>query len=315
MMKQRIINIAMTPVGWMLHGLALMPWAVLYAHATALYVFIYHVARYRRKIVRKNLAECFPEKDEAQRKVIEKQFYRHFADYFVETIKLLHVSDSDMKERMVFRNAEIIDRALDNGQSIVLYAAHYGNWEWVTSVTLWFNSERQQRNVQGQVYQRIENEWFNRFFLKLRTRFNTRCFEKREIIREMLRDEREGRHSAIGFISDQHPWVNDEGHVIEFLNHPTAMITGAEAIARKIDARAAFFDVQKLSRGHYECTLVPISDHCAQEPKGRVTDIYARLLEQRIKQQPAFWLWTHNRWKRPVTLNDQQNPTSTQQQE
>ena len=284
-----------------------MPWWVLYLHADVLYFFVYHLIGYRKKVVRNNLAECFPEKDEHELKAIEKKFYRHFADYFVETIKLLHISDEDMRRRMVFHNAHIIDEAFDNNQSIVLYAAHYGNWEWVTSVTLWFNSERHKDDVQGQVYQPLENEWFDRFFLKLRQRFNTVCISKKAILREMISREREGRHLGIGFIADQHPWTNDEGHVLDFLNHPTAFITGAEAIGRKLHCRAAYFDVRKLKRGHYECTLVPLSDDIATEPHGSTTTRYARLLEQRIEEEPAYWLWTHKRWKRPVTFPDGYN--------
>ena len=290
------------PIGWALHLLALMPWWVLYLHADIFYFFVYHLIGYRKKVVRRNLAECFPEKDDHERKVIEKEFYHHLTDYFVETIKLLHISDNEMRKRMVFQNAHVIDEAFDNGQSIVLYAAHYGNWEWVTSVTLWFDSKKHKDDVQGQVYQPLENEWFDRFFLKLRQRFNTVCISKKAILREMITHEREGRHLGIGFIADQHPWTNDEGHVLDFLHHPTAFITGAEAIGRKLHCRAAFFDVRKLKRGYYECTLIPLCDDIAAEPRGSITTRYARLLEKRINAEPAYWLWTHKRWKRPVTF-------------
>ncbi len=300
-------KILYAPIGWALHLLALMPWRVLYLQADVLYFVVYHLLGYRKSVVRKNLAECFPGRDEGERKAIEKEFYHHFTDYFVETIKLLHISEKDMRCRMVFRNAEIIDQAFDAGQSIVLYAAHYGNWEWVTSVTLWFDSVRHSDAVQGQVYQPLENEWFDRFFLKLRQRFNTVCISKKQILREMILCERNGRHLGIGFIADQHPWTNDEGHVLDFLNHPTAFITGAEAIGRKLKCRAAYFDVRKLRRGHYECTLVPLSDDCSAEPKGTITTRYARLLEQRIIEEPAYWLWTHKRWKRPVAFPEGYN--------
>ena len=220
----------------------------------------------------------------------------------METIKLLHISDDDMRQRMRFHNTKLIEDAFNNGQSIVLYAAHYCNWEWITSVTLWFNSEAHRDSVQGQVYQPLENPWFDQFFLKLRQRFNTVCIPKKAILREMITTERDGRHLGIGFIADQHPWTNDEGHVLEFLHHPTAFVTGAEAIARKLKCRAAYFDVQKVSRGHYECTLVPLSDDCSTETRGTITTRYARMLEKRIEGEPAYWLWTHKRWKRPVTF-------------
>ena len=294
-------------LGWALHLLAIMPWWVIYLHADLLYLVAYYVIGYRKKVVRQNLAECFPDKSAKERKVIEKEFYHHFTDYVAETLKLLHISDDDMRRRMVFHNAGIIEDAFNNGQSIVLYAAHYGNWEWVTSVTLWFNSAAHRDAVQGQVYQPLENEWFDRFFLRLRQRFNTVCISQRVILREMISREREGRHLGIGFIADQHPLSNDEGHVLDFLHHPTAFITGPEAIGRKLHCRAAFFDVRKLSRGHYECTLVPLSDDIAAEPHGSVTIRYARLLERRIEAEPAYWLWTHKRWKRPVTFPDGYN--------
>lgn len=284
-----------------------MPWWVIYLHADLLYFVAYYVIGYRKKVVRQNLAECFPDKSAKERKVIEKEFYHHFTDYVAETLKLLHISDDDMRRRMVFHNAGIIEDAFNNGQSIVLYAAHYGNWEWVTSVTLWFNSAAHRDAVQGQVYQPLENEWFDSFFLRLRQRFNTVCISQRVILREMISREREGRHLGIGFIADQHPLSNDEGHVLDFLHHPTAFITGPEAIGRKLHCRAAFFDVRKLNRGHYECTLVPLSDDIAAEPYGSVTTRYARLLERRIKAEPAYWLWTHKRWKRPVTFPDGYN--------
>ncbi len=295
------------PIGWVLHLLALMPWRVLYLHADVLYFFVYHLIGYRKKVVRRNLAECFPEKSHSELKAIEKEFYRHFTDYFVETIKMLHISDEEMRKHMVFHNAHIIDEAFDNGQSIVLYAAHYGNWEWVTSVTLWFDSKRHKDDVQGQVYQPLENEWFDNFFLKLRQRFNTVCISKNSILREMISREREGCHLGIGFIADQHPLPNDQDHVLDFLHHPTAILTGPEAIGRKLHCRAAYFDMRKLKRGHYECTLVPLSDDIATEPRGSITTRYARLLEQRIKEEPAYWLWTHKRWKRPVTFPEGYN--------
>ena len=124
----------------------------------------------------------------------------------------------------------------------------------------------------------------------------------RSILREMITREREGRHLGIGFIADQHPLPNDQEHVLDFLHHPTASLTGAEASGRRLHCRAAYFDVRKTGRGHYECTLVPLSNDITTEPRGSITTRYARLLEQRIIEEPAYWLWTHKRWKRPVTF-------------
>jgi KDO2-lipid IV(A) lauroyltransferase len=120
----------------------------------------------------------------------------------------------------------------------------------------------------------------------------------KHILRVMLESNRDNRPMCIGFISDQHPRANDQDHVTLFLNHPTAVITGPEAIARKIDMRVIYLHTVKESRGHYVTTLVPMADHAAETQKGELSDLYIRLLEQNIVENPAIWLWTHKRWKR-----------------
>ena len=275
-MSKQLQNILYAPLGWFLHLLALLPWWAIYAQADVLYFLVYHVLRYRRKIVRRNLRDSFPEKSDAELLAIERESYHQFADYFMETIKQLHITDDEMRRRMVFHGVEHIEDALDRGRSVA--DIDY-----------------------GQVYQPLENEWFDRFFLNLRARFGTHCYPKRRIYLDMIRQiKKNGRQMVVGFLSDQHPLPNDEGHVIKFLNHPTAMISGTEVIARRIGLSVVYFDVRKVSRGHYECTIVPICDDPATMPDGAITDAYARLLEDRIKSAPAYWLWTHNRWKRPV---------------
>lgn len=309
-MSGKTQHIVYAPIGWALRLLAMMPWRVLYAHADVLYFIAYHVFGYRKKVVRKNLAESFPDKDEDQRRHIERDFYRHFADYFVETVKLLHISEDDMKQRMRFENVHLIDEAIAQGQSVALYLAHVGNWEWITSLILWLNDNSRARgNVLGEVYRPLKNEWFDNFFLRLRSRFGTQNFPMKHILRVMLESNRDNRPMCIGFISDQHPRANDQDHVTLFLNHPTAVITGPEAIARKIDMRVIYLHTVKESRGHYVTTLVPMADHAAETQKGELSDLYIRLLEQNIVENPAIWLWTHKRWKHAVQMpNKQEQP-------
>lgn len=299
-MKERLQNIFLAPLGWAFHALALMPWWWIYMNADCLYFFVYYIFRYRRKIVHKNLRECFPEKSDAERHDIETKFYHQLADYFFETVKLLHMKDDDIRQRMVFHNVELIDDALEQGQSVMMYGAHIGNWEWITSITLWFNEATKARgNVLGQAYHPLENQWFDRLFLKLRSRYST-CFPSHQILRVMISNKQQNRHMAIGLLSDQHPLPNHDGLVVKFLNHPTSMIIGSELIAAKLDMRVGYFYVRKISRGHYDCTLVPIAEHAKQESKGAITRRYAELLEENIRECPSYWLWTHNRWKRPV---------------
>ena len=125
---------------WLTYGtlylLSLLPLRVHYIISDFIYLVVYHLVGYRVKLVRKNLADSFPEKPETELRRIEREFYRWFCDYLVETVKLLTISEKELKRRMVFKGTEIVDEVVESGQSCAVYLGHYCNWEWITSLPL-----------------------------------------------------------------------------------------------------------------------------------------------------------------------------------
>lgn len=293
-------NLMCLPLAALLHGVAHLPFWALYRISDVIFVLMYYIFRYRRKVVIKNINECFPEKSEKERKKIIWDFYRHFVDTFVETIKLLHVSDDEMRRRIVFKDIHVLDKSVANGRSVIMYAAHFCNWEWLSAITLW-TKEGTDVIQFGQVYHPLENQLFDEFFLNLRGRFNSHSYPMKRVVRDLLAAKSNKKISVTGFISDQHPHPNDQDDVITFLNHYTAFITGAEVLAKKMDMDVLFFDVHKIKRGYYECTVREITRTPKETEQYEITNTYARLLENAILKQPHVWLWTHKRWKRPVT--------------
>lgn len=305
-MKITPINILYAPVNLLLHCVALLPFRVLFVISDILYFILYHVIGYRVKVVKRHIEESFPERSEQERSRIVKGFYKHLTDYALETMKLIHISDAQMRKRMVFEGAEIIDKSLNEKRSIVAYAAHYGNWEYITSISLWLESAANDNITISQIYRPLKNQWYDALMLKLRTRFNSVCFPKKSAFRHLLMINKRGGQFLTGFISDQRPSGVDTKHVVNFLNHPTAFITGGESIARKLDADVVYFDLEKTSRGHYKTTVRPIyikgEEHIEDIPEGVITDRYVKMLETTIQRNPSLWLWSHKRWKNRVTL-------------
>lgn len=287
-----------------LRALALLPLGALYVISDGVALLLRHVVRYRRKVVRKNLAESFPDKSVAELRDIERRFYRNFADYIFETVKLLHISDKEMSRRMVFENIELVDRLLGEGRSIAVYFSHCGNWEWAPSITLHTAFPPDRGAVYGQVYRPLRNRWFDTMMLRIRSRFGSHSYPKKTVLRDLIKEKRTGLPAMVGFMSDQKPSHGDTIHVVSFLNHPTAVITGTETLARRLDMAAIYWDMEKVSRGHYKITNRLISDRLADEPQYSITDRYAAMLEKTIMRDPAVWLWSHKRWKHKVTFED-----------
>lgn len=298
------MKIADTLLNAPLRALALLPLGALYVISDGIALLLRHVVRYRRKVVRKNLAESFPDKSVAELRDIERRFYRNFADYIFETVKLLHISDKEMSRRMVFENIELVDRLLGEGRSIAVYFSHCGNWEWAPSITLHTAFPPDHGAVYGQVYRPLRNRWFDAMMLRIRSRFGSHSYPKKTVLRDLIKEKRTGLPAMVGFMSDQKPSHGDTIHVVSFLNHPTAVITGTETLARRLDMAAIYWDMEKVSRGHYKITNRLISDRLADEPQYSITDRYAAMLEKTIMRDPAVWLWSHKRWKHKVTFAD-----------
>jgi KDO2-lipid IV(A) lauroyltransferase len=88
--------------------LSLLPMRILYIISDGIYLLVYYVIGYRRKVVMKNLEIAFPEKLNVERVKIAKAFYHNLLDSFIETIKLVSASRRFLEKRMTAGVVSII---------------------------------------------------------------------------------------------------------------------------------------------------------------------------------------------------------------
>lgn len=278
--------------------LSLLPFWVLYLISDFLYFPLRYCIRYRQKIIRKNLSEAFPEKSVQEIRQIEKNFYRFFCDYIVETLKLFTISKRSIKKHMTFSGCEQLQADIRE-RNCVLYLGHYCNWEWISSIPLHLGQAGEDsRLVPGQIYHALENKAFDALFLHLRSRFGSTNIEMMNALRHLVQYRIEGKRFIVGFISDQAPNWNHIHLWTNFLNHKSAIFTGAERIAKSTNAVVYYVDVERVKRGYYHARFIKMTDNPKQCPDFQLTEQYAARLENTIRRAPQYWLWSHNRWKR-----------------
>ena len=272
---------------------ALLPMRILYILSDILYFLIYYVIGYRIKVVRKNLSDSFPEKTDIELRRLERRFYHHFADYIVETIKLAHISLSELQHRGFIVNPEVLNDLLDKGHSCcMLLMGHYGNWEWLSGSTTRLKDCRMY-----QIYRPLNNQAIDKLFIYLRTKFGSFGIKKNDTLRDIIALKREGIRSLVIFLADQTPSPSNLHYWTTWLNQDTPMLTGPERIARKLNIPVIYLDVRQLRRGYYDATLHIISENPKDTPEFWITEQYARMMERSILRDPAYYLWTHKRWK------------------
>ena len=280
------------------YGLSRLPMRIHYVLSDILFLFVYYILRYRRGIVMKNLTASFPGKSEHECRQIARDFYHWFCDYLVETVKLTSITPEELKRRMRFENTELLTRLVGEGRSVILMLGHYCNWEWVSSIPLhvdihehdWFPM---------QVYHPLENSVVNHLFLKIRGRMGVNNVAMNNTLRAMVSARQRKVPCVAGFIADQVPHWKDIHLWADFLSHPnTPFFTGGERIAKKLNCAMVYIDLRRERRGYYVATYRLMTESPSEIPDYQLTEQYAQLLDETIRRQPAYWLWTHNRWKR-----------------
>lgn len=278
------------------YAISLLPFRLLYVLADIECFMLYHVIRYRRGVVRRNLITSFPDKSEQEIVQIEKRFYHWFCDYFLEAVKLLSISDAELCRRFTIINSEEVEQCFKEGQDVAAILGHYCNWEWLSCVGMNLPLERET----GLIYHPLRNKAFDYLFRKLRLHEkHSRVIPKQDILRYVLSRKKEGIRNICGYISDQGPkWKNI--HLwLPFLNHEhTPVFTGGERIMRKMNNAVFYVEMSRPKRGYYTATYKLITrTPNALEPDG-ITRRFFQMLEQTIRREPAYYLWSHNRWKR-----------------
>ena len=283
----------------LLKSLTRLPLPVLYELSRALFRAAYYVFRWRRPLASANLRNAFPEKTESERAAILKQSYRNLADLIVETLYGYGASAADMQHRVRIENPELIRQCTQSGQSVVLLAAHFCNWEW-----LLLTAGTQLGIPIDAVYKPQRIAFFDRFLREGRARFGGNPVPADNFMFEVMK--RKGEARAYALVADQTPQKREEKHWSHFLNQDTAFFVGADKIARILKAPVLFVSMRRESKGFYSARLnllaaPPYLPHPEQGADGdigaEIIERYARALEDEIRASPADWLWIHRKWK------------------
>jgi KDO2-lipid IV(A) lauroyltransferase len=267
---------------------AMLPFGALYRLSDILY-YILWFSGYRKAVVRKNLKNSFPEKNEQEIESISKSYYRYLCDLVLETLRTLRMSEQESKERCTFHTPDWLDKFRSENKSFIIVMGHYGNWEWAgPSFTL---------NTQFQlvvIYRPLSNAYFEKMMCRMRTRFGTLITPVNLTLRDMVANRK--NVTATAFIADQTA-TRKGAYWTTFLNQDTAVFTGPEKLATKFNYPVVFMNLQRPRRGFYEVHPELLIPDPSQMVENEISEKFMNRLEKEIIVNPTIWLWSHRRWK------------------
>lgn len=271
--------------------LSSIPFPLFRGLSSLLSFLLYRVLGYRKNVVRTNLENAFPDKSVSERRKIEKRFYLHLTDLMFENIKMLTMTRRQAQKhiRIPEESFKVIRRYEEQQKSFLLVMGHQGNWEWGNyGFTAHFKHE-----LRG-IYHPLSDAAFEKLMYKMRTRTGALAIKMNETLRYMLAHK--DVLSATAFVTDQAPSPHG-AHWTIFLNQETPVFYGTEKIARKMKLPVVFLYMKKTKRNHYEMIFETLFEHPEQTQTGEITEAHTQKLEEKIREQPEYWLWSHRRWK------------------
>lgn len=276
-----------------LYLLSLLPLPVLYVFASLLYFLLYYVFKYRNKVVRKNLLSSFPEKSLGEIIKIEKTFFRYLSNLIVEIIKMVSISKKELSKRVKYNNLALVEAYFKRGESVLACTGHYGNWE-LCMLSLGINTSA----TDYVIYKPLTSPIFERWFHQIRTRYGNVFVPMRQTLRMVVATA--NRPTMFCFASDQSPVREEIQYSLQFLNQRTPVLLGLEKIAMHTNRPVFYFDVKCVKKGYYEVDCIPLCLDPKASKEHEITDLFFAFLSKTINDAPAYWLWSHRRWK----LND-----------
>lgn len=246
---------------------------------------------YRKKVIEGNIKGAFPEKSENERKEIVRKFYLHFCDLIVESIKNFSITTRQIEKRVKFENMEVLNSYYDQGKSVITIGGHYGNWE-----LLAVGVARVSKLKQLAIYKPLSNTFFDTKMKTSRGKFGLELLPMKET--KSYFENGDSTPRTIIFGSDQWPSKPERAYWTTFLGRETPFLFGAEKYAKEFDWPVVYCEILRVKRGHFEVRYHDLTKNPTQESEGVIIQKFVELLEKTIQRDPAYWLWSHKRWKK-----------------
>lgn len=306
-MKKFISDIPFYLLRGMLFLIGKLPLELHYFNAIWIAAVIRKVFGYRVPLVRESLSYAFPEKSEDQRQKILKDFYRHFAEIFVEAIWMGSCTDRHriVKSHIVeLGDMTQIGKALQKAPGAVVMCSHAGNWE-LQGIVEHFEDDFGHNPIKGEdvcvVYRRLSSALWDRVL------GDNRCtptqkyhnqegyIESQSMVRYIITHQDKAKMYNI--ITDQRPYFAAPSFVrVNFLNRECNTMSAAATLAAKMAVPVFFAHMQRKPGFGYTLEYEMICPDASKMDVEQIMKKYYELLEADIRKQPENYLWTHNRW-------------------
>jgi Kdo2-lipid IVA lauroyltransferase/acyltransferase len=245
------------------------------------------------RLIAHNLALAFPDAPAPRLDGLKRSIYDHFGRIFIEIARTFaRGNPGSILARTRVNHMDILERALEKKRGVIVFSAHFGNWEWIPLVL----RDRLGKHVHS-IARPMDNPLIEKKVREFREAMGSRVIYKQGSLRTILK--RLAANELVYLLIDQNT-VPREGVFVDFFaNKASAITTVSQLYLKKgIPVVPVFL--------HYEgdaivLDVLPEIDYAsggdAAAALTELTQQLTWLIEAQVRKFPEQWFWFHDRWR------------------
>lgn len=245
----------------------------------------------RRRLIDSQIAASFPEASALDRERIAKGSVNNLADGVATFSRIPSLGLDVLPEWVETEGFEHVEEAYRQGRGMITFTAHMGCWELMAVYVT-----RRYPRV-SMVVRPLDNPRLNALVTSVRASGGGGVIDSHFVLKEGMRLLR--ANGILGILMDQNFYKG--GVFVDFLGRPAATTTLVPLLARRTGcAVLPMHNIWRNGKIVIRCEApvvlsdAPDSSEAIAQDTQRLTEI----IERWVREDPAQWLWLHNRWKR-----------------
>ena len=271
--------------------LGILPWklALKLGESFGILLTILLAKRFKRSVY--DIQKAFPKKSKKEVIEIAKESWRNIGRILAETAQISSMPKEEMLKKIEFINFDRVIKENHAGKPCILHMGHFVNWEMfgIAGSTLFKNMLS--------IAKPQTNPYVNKALIKIRSMYGAKIASSYNPFFTCFKALKKG--AIVGIVSDQS--VISSPLYMNFLNRPAELAPMTALLSLKMNVPVYPVRMYRKNGKVYARAydpLLPPQEKFSHELLIKYTEQLKNVYEDWIRQDPASWLWAHNRWKR-----------------
>ena len=241
-----------------------------------------------KKTINKNLTIAFPQISDEKINFITKNMWENYGRILADYVFLKDFRKLKLKEYVRFNDNNILSTIKKKNKPVIFISGHFNNFE-----LLAMHLEMEGINLAA-IYRPLNNIFLNKIMVNIRSSYICKKQIPKGIAGVKTMVNLFKKNTSLALMIDQRV---SQGSQIKLFNQSALTTTIPAQFVKKYQCLVVPVYVERKNKNYFDLNVEKPFEFNQKDSIEFITQTLNRWLEEKIKNNPNQWIWTHNRWK------------------